>query len=323
MNNTNPKPSPQDPVFADPTFRTNTTKAAEAYQAGRPDYADVLMNELFTHHTRTGGKLTTLLDVGCGPGTATRSLSPHFHAAYGCDPSDSMISTAQGIPSTTLSGIPVSYAVGAAESLDTVSFSPNSQPLSRGSVDLITCAMSAHWFSPIRSFYEAAASLLAPGGTLAMWTASSLYCNPHTTPNSTKVQAILFDLERNILAPFELLGNRLSMDGYDDLPLPWDEGVPSFDEATFVRREWNKGGKVEKGETFLGAEPRRSLNELAKGCSTASMVVRWREANREALEKGEVEDCVDLTIKRLKEVLGGQDWLEGGPSTVLLMIKKT
>jgi hypothetical protein len=46
-------------------------------------------------------------------------------------------------------------------------------------------------------------------------------------------------------------------------------------------------------------------------------------ANREALVKGEVEDCVDLTIKRLKEALGGQDWLGGGPSTVLLMIKKT
>jgi trans-aconitate 3-methyltransferase len=321
MNNTNPQPPPPGPVFADPTFRTNSTKAAEAYQAGRPGYADILINELLIHHTSTGGKLNTLLDVGCGPGTATRSLSPHFHTAYGCDPSASMIGTAQVIPSTTLGGLPACYAVGAAESLELISFS-SSQPLPPGSVDLITCAMSAHWFSPILSFYDAAASLLAPGGTLAMWTASSFYCHRHTTPNPEKVQAVLFDLERNILSPYELPGNRLSMDGYDDLPLPWDEGVPGFDEFTFVRREWNKGGKVEKGKTFLVAEPRRSLDELAKGCSTASMVVRWREANREALVKGEVEDCVDLTIKRLKEALGGQDWLEGGPSTVLLMIKK-
>jgi hypothetical protein len=40
------------------------------------------------------------------------------------------------------------------------------------------------------------------------------------------------------------------MDLYDDLPLPWDEGDPGFDEVTLVRREWNKGGKVEKGKTF-------------------------------------------------------------------------
>lgn len=320
-------PSPQGQAvesFADPTFRTNTARDAEAYQAGRPGYADVLINTLLTHHTQTSGKLKTLLDVGCGPGTATRSLAPHFQAAYGCDPSDSMIRTAQSIPLRSPSSSRISYAIGAAESLSQIAFPPSSQPLAPGSVDLLTCAMSAHWFSPISSFYAAASTLMAPGGTLAMWTASSYYCNPNTTPNAESVQRILFELERQILAPYELPGNRLSRDGYEDLPLPWDEGVDieGFDEACFFRREWNKDGAVRDGEDFVAAEPRHSLDMFARGCSTASMVVRWREAHREGLGNGEIEDCVDLTVRRLKEALGDQDWFEGGPSMVLLMIKK-
>ena len=310
--------------FADPTFRTNTTAAAEAYQSGRPGYATVLIDTLLSYHTGTGGNLGTILDVGCGPGTATRSLSPHFRTAYACDPSDSMIATARAIPCTTAPGNPVSYAVGTAESLGSIVFPPSSASLDPGSVDLITCAMSAHWFSPISSFYAAASTLLAPGGTLAMWTASSYYCHPHNTPNAALVQSILFDLERRILAPHELPGNRLSLEGYDSLPLPWSEGisVPGFSERCFVRREWNRDGQVAPGEKFVAAEPRHSLDELAKGCSTASMVVRWRAANAEAVARGEVEDCVEQTVRRLREVLGGQEWLEGGPSTVLLMIKK-
>ena len=34
---------------------------------------------------------------------------------------------------------------------------------------------------------------------------------------------ILFCLERETLAPYELPGNRISMNMYDDLPLPWNE----------------------------------------------------------------------------------------------------
>ena len=114
------------------------------------------------------------------------------------------------------------------------------------------------------------------------------------------------------------------MDGYENLPLPWTSDPPAsgFDESTFVRKEWNREGKVEKGQLFLALEPRHSLDDLAKGCSTASMVVRWRAAHKEQLDKGEVEDCVDLTVRRLREALDGQDWMEGGPSTVLLLIKK-
>jgi SAM-dependent methyltransferase len=221
----------------------------------------------------------------------------------------------------------VSYAVGAAESLDEIAFPPTSRPLAPESVDLITCAMSAHWFSPISSFYAAAARLLRPGGTLAMWTASSWYCHPERTPNAEAVQEILFDLERRVLRPFEVQGNRLSAEGYVGLPLPWEgdgeaEGEGEFDEATFVRREWNKGGRVEAGEGFLALEPTMSLEEWARGCATASMVVRWRAAHKEQLERGEVDDCVDVTVRRLRDALGGQNWMEGGPSVVLLMIKK-
>ena len=233
-----------------------------------------------------------------------------------------MVATARTIPSTTAGGSPVHYGVGAAEELVAVAYPPDNARLAPGSVDLITCAMSAHWFAPIAAFYRGAAELLRPGGTLAMWTASSWYCDARSTPNVGEVQEILFDLERRILRPYELRGNRVSMDGYVDLGLPWEVGVEGFEEGSLVRREWNKDGAVEEGAEFLAREPRMSLDQFAKGCGTASMVVRWREANREALARGEVEDCVDVTVRRLREALDGPEWMDGGPSTTLLMIKK-
>ncbi len=59
--------------------------------------------------------------------------------------------------------------------------------------DLITCAMSAHWLQ-LPAFYPSAARALRPGGTLAIWTCTSMYADP-STPNAEAVQAVLRELE--------------------------------------------------------------------------------------------------------------------------------
>lgn len=86
----------------DTTFRHYTPSQATTYASHRPSYPPSLYSLLLTHHTSTGGKLGTLLDVGCGPGNATRPLARHFERAYGVDPGREMIRVAKGLTEEAL-----------------------------------------------------------------------------------------------------------------------------------------------------------------------------------------------------------------------------
>ena len=62
-----------------------------------------------------GGQFHTLLDLGCGPGNATRRLAQRFDKAYGVDASDAMIAKARKLGGTTKSGERIAYTTGRAE----------------------------------------------------------------------------------------------------------------------------------------------------------------------------------------------------------------
>ena len=304
------------PGPTDPTFRSYTEAQARSYSAARASYPDELMRIICEHHASTGGKFTQLLDVGCGPGNGISNLAPFFAHATGVDPGVAMVQSARSMPSRTgTSDEAVRFEVCASEDIDTI------PDLAAGSVDLITAATAAHWFSmPV--FWQKACQMLRPGGTVAIWTAASYHCHPHTTPNAARVQEILYELERDVLAPYELPPNRLSRDRYVDLGLPWTVSPPEpgFSQEDFVRMEWNRDGEVQPGETFFRGRERVTLDEFARGCATASMVTRWRQANPTLA--GTEHDCVNVAVRKLKEAMGGRDWLEGGSALVLLMFKK-
>ena len=140
---------------------------------------------------------------------------------------------------------------------------------------------------------------------------------------------------------------------YDDLPLPWtvepvvaefpfptkhngddtedaptsntipNNGEKSLPNLTFIRKEWNRNGALTtETQDFFRGHIRQSLEELARGLGTASMVTRWREVNHVRVQAGEVEDCVDMTIRKMREAMGGRDWIDGGSGTVVLLFKK-
>jgi len=320
---------PSTPMPKDPTFRNYAPAAAAAYAQYRPGYPDKLIDTVISQHTSTGGGRDLLLDVGCGPGTATRSLAPLFQHAVGVDPGQSMIETARTIASSTARGEPVRYEVCAAEELDSV---PGIAP---ESVDLVTAATAAHWFDLPR-FYATAAKVLKPGGTIALWASGHQYCDPYTTPNAVKVQQLLFELELEIMRPYERAGNGHCRELYANLALPWtilaeDEDIGEqlkiFDQDAFVRLEFNKDGALQPGEKFFRGR-RSTLDQVKNAIGTISHVTRWREAHKDQLEKGEVEDCADMIVRRVRETMEevpegkGRDWLEGGSSTVILIIKK-
>ena len=196
----------------------------------------------------------------------------------------------------------------------------------------------------MNAFYNAAAHVLKPGGTLALWTVSSLYCRKHlcflryailscrvarsyskdpSTPNARDVQAILFDLERNAFDPYELPGNRLSRDMYDSLPLPWtvDSIVPAFPKDQFFKFEWDRDGVLSStdGHFFL-SESETSLEELEKGISSSSLALRWKAANPQLA--GTEEDAVKKTMNKLRETMGGKESLVLAGSVALLLFRR-
>lgn len=121
------------------TFRSYSKKDAAQYAEARWQYSDALYQTVISHHTSTGGKLDTVVDIGCGPGLATFRLVPYFSTVIGLDPSEGMISEARSAldafeqPGTTS----IRFETSTAEDI-------SSTLIPDGSVDLITAATCAH-----------------------------------------------------------------------------------------------------------------------------------------------------------------------------------
>ncbi|PWY78018.1 S-adenosyl-L-methionine-dependent methyltransferase, partial [Aspergillus sclerotioniger CBS 115572] len=301
--------------MSDPTFRNYSTEQAKKYAEARGSYGSKLVELVIRHHEETGGNFDVLLDVGCGPGNATRDLALSFTAAVGVDPGLEMIQAAQGLGGLTMADQPISYHVASAENCTSV-------PGTENGVDLLTAAMAAHWFS-MPEFWAEAAKVVKPGGTVALWTSSSFFCHP-ATPNAQEVQKALFRLELDALGPYELPPNRISRDMYDNLPLPWDvePAVSAFPQTDFVRHEWDRDGVLTNGEDFFFDGGEDTVQELEKGFDTASMVTRWREDNPHLV--GTEEDCVRVAMREVREASGlkADEKLRTGSSTVLLFFKR-
>lgn len=173
-------------------------------------------------------------------------------------------------------------------------------------------------------FWTKAAKVVKPGGTVAIWTCSSLYAHPDT-PNYKAVQAALDRLEKQALAPHETPFNKLSREHYDHLPLPWDLDPPvtAFPKELYKREEWDRDGVLSsktKKDFFGNKGELTSLEDLEKSLDTVSMVTRWRNAHPEAV--GTEKDVVKQTMRELKTALGGQSGFVTGTATTLLLFTK-
>ncbi|TVY51564.1 putative methyltransferase [Lachnellula cervina] len=312
-------PSTSD-AHSDPTFRHYHASQAVSYAKARGSYSSELYSNVLSYHSSTSGAFDTLLDVGCGPGNATRDLASYFLHASGADPGAEMINEARrnGDDKVTASGEPITFFVGAAEQI--------AEKVKDSSVDLLVAAMAAHWFD-MKGFWDAAARAVKPGGTVALWTHASLYCHPATT-NASDVQKVLFHLEEDLLGPHELPPNRISRTIYDSLLLPWNITPPiePFPASSYIRYEWDRDGILTNGEDFFGGSKEVTLGELEKSLSTASMVTRWRQAHPDLV--GTEMDCVRSTMIDIGLAMGVDKSsipatkIRTGHATVLLLFKR-
>jgi SAM-dependent methyltransferase len=96
-------------------FTSYTSAQATTYASARPTYSSALYDVVLSHHASTGGKFRTLLDVGCGPGNATRDLAAHFEDAVGCDAGEGMIAAAKKLGGWCKGGKEVRFDIAGGE----------------------------------------------------------------------------------------------------------------------------------------------------------------------------------------------------------------
>lgn len=126
----------------DPTFSSYNKNQAQKYAQARLSYPSQLYETIITHHTQTGGRLDTLVDVGCGPGNATRDLALSFDHAFGLDPGEEMIISARQTSGMTRTRGEVRFAVAPAENCAGVIAEMMTAGEGDGKVDLLTAAMA-------------------------------------------------------------------------------------------------------------------------------------------------------------------------------------
>jgi len=81
-----------------------------------------------------------LLDVGCGPGNATRDVALQFERAVGADPGEQMIEAAREIGGKTKSGEEIRFVVRVAEEISGIECLEEVN--GNGKVDLLIAAMA-------------------------------------------------------------------------------------------------------------------------------------------------------------------------------------
>ncbi|KAJ9422691.1 S-adenosyl-L-methionine-dependent methyltransferase [Fusarium oxysporum] len=291
------------------TFWSYTQAQGESYATGRPGYFPELFKIILNHHASSGGRLDTVLDVGCGTGQATGDLAPFFNNAIGIDPSEGMITFArETIKSSALS---IRFEVSAAEALG-IDLEP---PIANNSVDLLTAATAAHWFD-MTQFWRSAARVVEAGGTVALWARTGMSVDPTETPNGAAIKVAYYKQ-----------GNTLTRDLYVDLPLPWtiETPVTGFDKSGFICKEWSHNTESSETED-LGTGKTLTPEEFEKLIGTSSPVARWREANpdKAGTEEDVARKARGLIYSFLHEVGVelDEELLRGRTELVLLMVKK-
>ena len=159
-------------------FRTFESKdIAKAYVLYRPYYPDDMYKSIVAYCEEGGGGKTLAVDAACGNGQSTWPLSPYFEQVIGVDISEAQLAEApKNYPNIT-------YRQGPAEDLHF---------LEDNSVDLVTCATSAHWLDKSR-FYKEVDRVLKPAGCLVIYGYGHVkMTNPKANTLLEEVSCILY-----------------------------------------------------------------------------------------------------------------------------------
>ena len=222
---------------------------SDQYAKHRPQYPD----ELFAYLSSIASGHDAVWDCGTGNGQAAVTLAKYFSRVEATDISAEQIRHCIVHPQ-------VRYNVSPAEhtSFENASF------------DLVAVATAAHWFD-LPSFFLEVGRVLKPAGILAVWTYGLATVEP----------AIDEIIQRELLEPIDPFwaeGNRMVMNGYRDLSLPFNTLQPpefsirlewTLSQASAYLRTWSA---VKRYSDEVGTDP---VERLA-----AKLTPLWGEAEQ-------------------------------------------
>lgn len=139
-------------------LRETFDRVAGSYDTARPTYPSELYDDLVELAELAPG--ARLLEIGCGPGKATRPLLERGYSIVCVELGEQLAAEAR----RNLAGLPVEIHVGPFETF----------PGTPGGFDLVFAATAWHWIDPTRR-YPLAHARLRPGGHLAYWAASHAF----------------------------------------------------------------------------------------------------------------------------------------------------
>jgi SAM-dependent methyltransferase len=209
--------------FTDPFARLSS-----GYAKYRPRYPE----RLFAHLSSLVPRHERAWDCATGNGQAALGLARYFRQVVATDPSAGQI--AHALPHER-----VIYGVASAEKVD----------IESGSVDLVTVAQALHWFAH-DGFYSEVRRVLTREGVFAAWGYSFIRA-------PEPVQSVLEEFHEQVIKPLWLPENRLSDEGFESLPFPFEEF----------------------GSPPITMEALWDLNHLVGFLGTWTVVQRYREAS--------------------------------------------
>lgn len=173
------------------------SQSSDEYARHRPQYPD----GLFAYLGDISPGHDSAWDCATGNGQAAVSLARYFTRVEATDISAEQIGHAHVHAR-------VRYSVSSAEQA----------PFVDESFDLITVATAVHWFDRVK-FHREADRVLKPGGILAVWTYGLFTVG-------AEIDSVVAREFMNPIDRFWAEGNRMVMNGYRDLTLPFEEIRP-------------------------------------------------------------------------------------------------
>ncbi|GAA5948010.1 hypothetical protein JCM3765_007069 [Sporobolomyces pararoseus] len=165
------------------TFSRSTFNAAK-YSASRPHYPPQLYSHVL-NYARSGNDnqvLSTLIDIGCGPGLSTFEFSNDFdNKIFGIDPSANMIKVAKSnnLESETQKE-KFKFEIGTVENLIEM------KGIEKNSIELIVAGQAAHWFNPLKT-YSSMYKVLKPGASFVFWGYGEIFFLPKKSNELNKL----------------------------------------------------------------------------------------------------------------------------------------
>ncbi|AGO13970.1 AaceriAGR110Wp [[Ashbya] aceris (nom. inval.)] len=232
------------------------------YSDFRPRYPASWYRRMAEYHS---GATELVVDVGCGPGTATFQLreSLPFKRVVGVDVSTAMVERARQTAREKSSTAPsrIEFVESAA---DDFSF------LNGAKADMITAAQCVHWLDWER-FQSAAADTLREGGTLAIWdyTDPSIMGYPELDP---LLKEFIYG-ESHLGPHWEQPGTRMLKELLRNLQL--DETV--FGDISVCRESTDDALRGTAPRTPLHVEKTMTLEQMNNYLATWSAFHSWRK----------------------------------------------